>query len=557
MKAVIYARVSTDDQDTERQVYELMEFAKKEGYDDVRFFGENITGKKDAKTRKEFDAMLDYIKENNINQIYSWELSRLGRTVRDISANVHFFRTEGINLYIKKENINTRNNDANTQFQLNILASMAEFELETIKSRTISGTYNSIRKGGAGGGSIKQFGYKKVAGKLLVDNDEAAVILDICDRYLNGNWSVKQIADYLNDLGIHTRYKKLIDEGIITYKLASDLLWTDGSVARLLHKRLLTGYRKYGKVELQDEKLRIISNEIFEALQVKMELKRTSKANSQKYEHILRGTLRCEHCGSSLVMSKGKSGLQNHYQCYRRFTLKDKSCKASMINIDLLNNLVYRKSKDFEVTSADVEKRINEFKSAIYKNTISTNQLNVELNAIEKQESNLVDLYIKELVKLPAYEAKLKSLNDRTTEIRNAISEFAALNISLNNQIKALESKKLVDLSNPEIFKANIKELIESITVGTLNDEDLIELNSKLSDLYEKTDNYIIRHKGREKIYRVVIRMFDHNTIYECITKNTENYGDAIKVELINPKDKNKDLFTTKRSKPKDKSFSL
>lgn len=560
MKAVIYARVSTDDQDTERQVYELIEFGKKEGYDDVRFFAENITGKKDANYRKSFAEMMDYIEENNIKQIYSWELNRLGRTVRDISANVHFFRNQGINLYIKKENINTRNNDANTQFQLNILASMAEFELETIKARTLSGTYYSIRKGGTGGGAIKQYGYKKENGKLVIDVEEAAVIVDICDKYLHKDWSVKQIADYLNEIGIETRYRKLINSGEITYKVASDLVWTDGSVARLLHKRLLTGFRTYGKVELQDEALRIISNETFDSIQIKMDEKRKSKANSQKYEHILRGTLICGNCGSSMIMQKSKSGLQNHYQCFKRFTKKDKSCNSAMINIDLLNNLVYKKVKDFKVASKDIEAKIKELNSKILKNNISIKQITKELQGISKAEENLVDLYIKELIKITIYQERLKDLQVRESEAIKKQKDIEALNLSIQEQIKVFESKKIVDLTNPEVFKSNARELIESIEVKNLKAVDMAELKDEFSQhLGEEVDfsSYKIEHKGRERIYLVNIRMYDNRTVYKTLTKSTFNYGETIKVEKINPQDKNKGILKKRISKPVDYTFSL
>mgnify|MGYP004700964807 CR=1 FL=1 len=561
MKAVIYARVSTLEQDTERQLKELSALAKKDGYTIAhKPFEDKITGASKAKDRKGFDEMLQFIAANNITQIYCWELSRLGRSMIDIYQNIQELRTAGINVFIKKENINTAVNDANTQLQLNLLASLAEYERHGIKERTTSGTYNSVRNGGTGGGSIKQYGYKKQNGKLVIDEEEAGVILDICDKYLNKDWSVADIANYLNEVGIQTRYKKLIDAGTITYKVATDLLWTDGSVARLLHKKLLTGYRVYGPVELQDESLRIISIEMFDALQVKMDLKRKSKANSQKYEHILRGTLKCSHCGSSLVMSKSHNGLQNHYCCYRRFTLKDKSCDSAMINIDLLNNLVYQKTKDFVVTSADVQKRIDELISEIHKNSIKINQLNVEQTGLDRQELNLLDLYTMEKVKIANYEKKLKSLNDRSAEIKGTIAEIESANVSFNNQIKSLENKKIVDLTNPEIFKANARELIEKIEVKNISDSELIEIGEMLSDMQqEKVDlsDYERQHKGRDKNYYVTITMFDHNTRYEILVNNKQSYGDAIKVERINPQDKNKGILRKKVSKPVNHTFSL
>lgn len=472
--AVIYGRVSTTDQDTDRQIFELKELAKKEGFSIVESFVEKITGKKSARERQAFDSMLTYIMENDIKQVYSWELSRVGRNTIDINQNIKAFRDAGINIYIKKENINTAVNDANTQLQLNILASLAEYELSTIKARTISGTYNSIRKGGVGSGSIKQYGYKKDNGKLVIDEAEAAVVREICDLYLNKNWGLGAIASYLNNNGVETRYRKLIESGTINYKLASKLVWTDGSIGRLLHKRLLTGYRTYGKVELQDEALRIIDNATFDAIQVKMQEKRKTQANAQKYENILKGSLVCGHCGGSLIMHKGKSALANHYKCYNRFVVKSGCNEARMIDIDLLNNVVYELTKDFQVSSSTVLQKIEENNGKIEQLQNTLNIIAKEVASIELAQGRLVDLYMSGRIDTGIYDSRYAESKSSVEELTKK-KEVILLSIDkLKNENEILNSKKVVDLKNPVIFKENIKSLVEKVEISALNTPEIL-----------------------------------------------------------------------------------
>lgn len=546
MKAVIYARVSTEQQDTERQVKELQKVAESEGYTDVKFFEDKVSGATKAKTRKQFDAMLSYIEENNINQIYCWELSRLGRSMIDNYTIIQELRNKGINIFIFQSNINTNKNDKNSELQLNLLSSIAEYERKSIKERTKSGTYNSIKKGGVGGGSIKQYGYKKENGKLVIDEEEKAVILDIVDKYLVNDWSVLQIANYLNNLGVKTRIKKLVETETINYNRPAKLLWTDGSVARLLHKKLLIGFRVYGEVAQQDENLRILSDETFEALQIKMAGKRKDNANAQKFENIFRGLIKCGNCGSVMVMHKGTSGLMHHYKCNNKFTLKGK-CNSAMIDIDLLNNKVFNVTKRFKVDSGDIAERINTLESFVKANSILVNQLNSDLRGLKNKESFLVDMLSNNQIDIEIYTEKRKAIKEEAETLKEKIIKLESQNTKSEFEIGELSKSKQIDLENTVLFKANIKNLIESITVNTLSNEDLVNIPARdnFNDIIRKftrnvgaemrrmneseknvftdlIDAMKTKINNRNKVYEVIIKMIDNKTTYNPIFNNTK-----------------------------------
>jgi len=524
MEAVIYSRVSTEEQNPERQVVELTQYALKEDIKILKTFTDSVTGISKQQDRKGFDEMISFIDSSSVKLVIVHELSRLGRNLRNTLNIIQDFKDKGINIFFYSEKLYTITTDATKQLNLNILSSLAEYSRSVIKANTISGTYNSIRKGGTGGGSIKQFGFKKKAGKLIIDEAEAEAIKDICGKYLNEGWSVKALADYLNESGIETRYKKLIDEGTITYNRKSKLIWTDGSVARLLHKKLLTGYRVYGKVELQDEAFRIIDDATFEAIQLKMNQKRKSLANAAKYEAILKGKLFCGHCGAGLSMEKGKSGLSHHYKCYNRFKIKEGCTDAKMIDIDLLNNTVYHLTKDFKVNSVDILKKITDNTIKIDQNTNTINQIEKELQAENESKKRLVDLYIINRIDLKIYDSKLVESDNKIDSLLKRKESIMLNNNKLNEEIEILNSKKAVNLSNPLIFKENIKNLVERIEVKTLSAEEIKRHNNMIAEYHNDADYVDIDITSkRDIIYRVQIEMFDFTTKYLFHVNNMRN----------------------------------
>lgn len=552
MKAVIYARVSTEQQDTERQVKELQKVAESEGYTVAKFFEDKVSGATKAKNRKQFDLMLSYIEENNINQIYCWELSRLGRSMIDNYTIIQELRAKGINIFIYKSNINTNKNDKNSELQLNLLSSIAEYERKSITERTKSGTYNSIKKGGVGGGSIKQYGYKKENGKLVIDEDEKAVILDMVDKYFVNDWSVLQIANYLNNLGVKTRIKKLVESETINYNRPAKMLWTDGSVARLFHKKLLTGYRVYGEVVQQDENLRILSDETFEALQLKMAGKRKDNANAQKFENIFRGILRCGNCGSAMIIHKGTSGLMHHYKCHNKFALKGE-CSSAMIDIDLLNNKVYNVTKQFKVDSKDIAERINYIQSLINANDALKKQCESDLKSLKVKESKLVDLFSNDQISIEIYSAKRNDIIEETKLLNEKLIKLDLQNSKYQAEVSELLTNKEIDLENPILFKSNIKNLVESIEVITLNENDLANIpvrdnfraiiSSFTTNVKNDTrrmnesEKYLFtdlskamstKINNKNKVYEVIIKMIDNKTTYNPIFNNEKKQSEYV-----------------------------
>lgn len=162
MKTVIFARVSTNVQDYDRQVNELTVLAKSNGWSVEAVFAEKISGAKANTERTELLNMISYVESNHIDKVLVTELSRLGRDTLQVLEVIEMLNKKEISLYIQNYAIETLTKEgkvnAMSQFLIIILAEVARMERKTIRERVESG-YNNYR---ANGGKVgRKTGYKK------------------------------------------------------------------------------------------------------------------------------------------------------------------------------------------------------------------------------------------------------------------------------------------------------------------------------------------------------------------------------------------------------------
>ena len=164
MKAAIYARVSSvgDRQDTRRQIRDLEKYALDNSLVIEKTFEEHISGAKKTKDRPVLSECLNYCFNNNVDTLLISELSRLGRNVDDVLANVQLCKEHHLNVYFQKEQLSIFNSDGKEHPFLTIfiavLGTCAEMERENIKFRLNSGKEKYIAEGGKVG---RKEGYRK------------------------------------------------------------------------------------------------------------------------------------------------------------------------------------------------------------------------------------------------------------------------------------------------------------------------------------------------------------------------------------------------------------
>ena len=134
-----YARVSTEQQNLDRQIDSL----KKYGCDVI--YNEKITGTK--RDRPELEKLLDRITEGDV--VVITELSRLGRSTKDLIELTELFHNKGVHLVSLKEQIDTATATGKLLFTL--MSAIAQFERDVIADRTREGLVAARARGRKGG----------------------------------------------------------------------------------------------------------------------------------------------------------------------------------------------------------------------------------------------------------------------------------------------------------------------------------------------------------------------------------------------------------------------
>ena len=138
MPSIIYARVSTKGQSTERQVEELRAVAEKSGWDiaDVKI-DHGISGSKGRQQRPALDETLKSITQRKADRVLVWSVDRLGRSLQDLVSTLNDIKAAGADLYIHQQAIDTSTPAGKALFGM--LGIFAEFEREIIRERVVSG----------------------------------------------------------------------------------------------------------------------------------------------------------------------------------------------------------------------------------------------------------------------------------------------------------------------------------------------------------------------------------------------------------------------------------
>lgn len=134
-----YARVSTQDQNLERQLDNLTAAGCE------RIFNEKMTGTKSS--RPELQTMLLTLRKGDTLIVDSF--SRLSRSTKDLLAMVEKLTAMGVHLVSLKENLDTTT--ATGKMMLTMLSALSQFERDLIAERTRDGLKAARSRGRCGG----------------------------------------------------------------------------------------------------------------------------------------------------------------------------------------------------------------------------------------------------------------------------------------------------------------------------------------------------------------------------------------------------------------------
>jgi len=160
-----------------------------------------------TKRRENFNRMIDDAAEDKFDLIITKEISRFARNTLDSIQFTRQLLSYGVGVFFQNDNINTLDEDA--ELRLSIMSSIAQDELRKLSSRVKFGHQQAIKSHVVLGNS-SIFGYRKDNKRLVIDEEQAAMVRELFELYATDQYSMKQIETIFWDKGYrNTRGNKI------------------------------------------------------------------------------------------------------------------------------------------------------------------------------------------------------------------------------------------------------------------------------------------------------------------------------------------------------------
>lgn len=166
MKTVIFARVSTASQNTDRQVFELTQLCERSKWELVGTITETISGVANNEERTGLQELLALAKARKVKQVLVSEISRLGRNTLNALQIIEQLENYGVSVHVANMGLSTLDKkgkrNAMATVMLTTMASFAQMERDLLAERVKSGLAQAKRKAAAKGKKLRTRGAEKI-----------------------------------------------------------------------------------------------------------------------------------------------------------------------------------------------------------------------------------------------------------------------------------------------------------------------------------------------------------------------------------------------------------
>ncbi|MCE1168226.1 MAG: recombinase family protein [Sphingobacteriia bacterium] len=142
-RVIIYARVSTKDQNVDMQLIDLRAYAKARGLEIVKELVDYASGSKND--RVNYQKLFNEVRKRKTDGVLVWKFDRFARSTKELINALEEFRGLGVDFTSYKENIDTSSPAGKILFTM--ISAFAEFEREIIRERVKAGMEKAKVKG--------------------------------------------------------------------------------------------------------------------------------------------------------------------------------------------------------------------------------------------------------------------------------------------------------------------------------------------------------------------------------------------------------------------------
>ena len=480
MRIAAYCRVSTDKSDQlnslEAQKQFFAEYTEKNGHTLVCLYAdEGISGTK-IKNRKEFLRLMHDAHLAMFDMVVVKDISRFARNTVDLLQSVRTLKALGIETTFLTANMSVL---GQSEFVLTIFGALAQEESANTSKRVKFGKRLNAEKGRV---PNIVYGYNKIPGDyfhMIINTDEAKIIQQIYDWYINEGFGAAKIANMLNERGFKTK---------------RNCSWSQNAISRILSNEIYTGKVINGKQEVKDfltgtreeknkcdwivierPELKIIESEQFEKAQEILHNRYAAfnmRKERQSNKYLFSTLLKCKECGWSFRRSvRTYKNTYVKWVCAGHNSKGAGSCpNAVSVDEEDLIDILGAYFADLLKEKKNVENRIVKDFTRIYKsrndNQDYETELTSELSRLKKIRQKYMDMYTDDLI-------TREELNDKIGNIRQEIEK-------IENELKVTQYRINKGDQLEGVIKQTFKKLEDLVSVRNMTNEQLKQIIQKI-----------------------------------------------------------------------------
>lgn len=471
----IYARQSIDKKESESietQVNDCLKLIRDEQY--IIYKDKGFSGKNTQ--RPDLQRMLDDIKCHKINAVYVYRLDRISRNIADFYQLYQFMEDNNCSFVSANENFDTSTSAG--KLLMNILASFAQMERESIQMRVKDNYYHRIQDGRWAGGPAP-YGFKngkindKIPTLYKIDDEMSAVKLAFNHYEDDFSMSLGKVARLLENKGYQSRKRKTFDNVTIArilqnpvYAIADETLykyfkmrkakilnpieeWNGTRAAAIVGKRVSNkNTRKYTDLSEQTVYLTNFRGVIPSRQYVKVQERlaqnqQIKRANAPTRMKELAGLLKCAKCEYAIKIYNDPK-----LDCYKNRGLHDCDAQFKSVDFDELRKSI--RTKVIEVLKTLAE-RVEESERGYKK-------IEDELNELIEKRENLIEQSLNNGKLERAFSNYIEKLQDQIEQKELQLSTYTPI------KYEAFEMRQIeMELGDIEKAKEVYRKLIKRI----------------------------------------------------------------------------------------------
>lgn len=487
MKAVIYARYSSDNQreeSIEGQLRDCNEYAK---YNDIEIVEQYIDRAYSAKTddRPDFQKMIADSSKKLFDVVLVWKLDRFARSRYDSAFYRYTLRKNGVKIISVKENISDGPEGIILE---SMIEAMAEYYSANLSQNVKRGFRENALKGKWNGGTIP-FGYKVIDHKLEIDETTAPVV-QLAFKLCAAGKTVKEVHKFLQEKNIRNTKGTPIAYNSVRYMLSN---------------RTYIGEYNHSGIKMEAGVPAIVDKTTFDWVQETIrKYSIAPAAHKEENDYLLTTHLYCGKCGALMTAYSGTSKNGKVYRYYICNRARKHLCDKHKVEKEKIENFIVNKTMEFLQQDEIIERLADLLYDLQYEENAILPMLEKQLDEKKKEIENIVTAIQKGVAS--------DTLLTRLNELEEQKKDF---------EVQLIKERATSPLFTKEQFKMALYNFRKIDTTTKKGKAKLIDTFTDRIYLYDDHIKIIYNIDGKDE--EITLEELGSSNLKQCSQPNKKN----------------------------------